>query len=236
MAKGTIRASSVNLRRSLTTGPVVRSLRRSTEVEVLGEQTWLRVRTRDGREGFVLADFVEEVDPQADQPVETALARQPPEEHPVALPSLRCDIAIYRHECFVGKELRADRDFFGALDRLAALAKRSGVRIHVTSSARDPHKAVSGAIVRPAKRSNHMIGHAIDMNLESDSGFFNSRALRKRALPEAPPEIREFIEAVRADAGLRWGGDFSSEDPVHIDDGLNVDHPDVWDAKFASRA
>ena len=30
-------------------------------------------------------------------------------------------------------------------------------------------------------------------------------------------------------------GDFSAEDPVHIDDALNKKDPDRWDAKLASR-
>ena len=40
---------------------------------------------------------------------------------------------------------------------------------------------------------------------------------------------------IRDDSELRWGGDFSPEDPVHIDDGLNVRDRDRWDKKLASR-
>lgn len=40
---------------------------------------------------------------------------------------------------------------------------------------------------------------------------------------------------ISSDQTLRWGGDFSKEDPVHIDDNLNHRNPARWDAKLASR-
>jgi hypothetical protein len=46
--------------------------------------------------------------------------------------------------------------------------------------------------------------------------------------------VREFIQKVRDAPGLRWGGDFNPEDPVHIDDGLNLTDPDRWQSKFDS--
>ncbi len=65
----------------------------------------------------------------------------------------------------------------------------------------------------PAKRSNYFVGHAIDMNLELDSGaFFNSSQLKK--LPDQPKEVRDFIKMVQGDPELRWGGDFLAPDVV----------------------
>ena len=92
--------------------------------------------------------------------------------------------------------------------------------------------AVGNSIVPPASRSNHLIGHAIDMNLKLDGKFFNSSALRKSSLRQQPKAIQNFIKAIRGDSILRWGGDFTAQDPVHIDDGLNLREPIVWDEKL----
>ena len=54
-------------------------------------------------------------------------------------------------------------------------------------------------------------------------------------MQEGPKKVRDFIRLVRDDPKLRWGGDFSTPDVVHIDDELNLKHPDVWTAKFESR-
>jgi hypothetical protein len=37
---------------------------------------------------------------------------------------------------------------------------------------------------------------------------------------------------IRGDPVLRWGGDFSVRDVVHIDDGLNIHNPSQWDAEY----
>jgi hypothetical protein len=74
------------------------------------------------------------------------------------------------------------------------------------------------------------------MNLKSASGVFNSQTLRRPNRANLPPEIRRFLDLVRNDGELRWGGDFTPDDPVHIDDGLNRTDPARWDSKLASRA
>ena len=236
MSNGTVIArGGLNLRRSPKTGKVTKTLRRGTSVTILEEETWLRVRTRQGDEGYVLADFVD-LDPSAISEPEPAPQSTPPisagaEEQG----SDTCEIERYLNTQFIGRELRADRDFFPCLDRLNRFASDCGVEIYVTSSTREPGRSVSGAIVTPASRSNHLVGHAIDMNLKSQSGFFNSKKLKRKNLRNLPTEIRGFIGLVREDPELRWGGDFSREDPVHIDDALNRSDPERWESKFASR-
>lgn len=223
MPRGTVRASNVNLRKSPKTGTVIKQLRRNSRVEVLGEETWYRVKTTDGKVGFILGDFVDKEIPGA-----------PPAPSEDGM-SDKCVLDVFTDARFVGKELIADRDFFPSLDRLARFAEDCDVSIHVTSSAREPERKVSGAIVPPASRSNHLVGHAIDMNLRTSSAFFNSKKLKKSNLGALPQNVRKFIKLVRDDPILRWGGDFSREDPVHIDDGLNVRDESTWDAKLASR-
>jgi hypothetical protein len=236
MSSATVIArGGLNLRRSPKTGKITKTLRRGTKVTILEEETWLRVRTRNGDEGYVLADFVD-LDPSAIPELPTAPEDTPPPAGGVAESgSDMCIIGRYLNTQFIGKEIRADRDFFPCLDRLNKYASDCDVEIFVTSSTREPGRSVSGAIVTPASRSNHLVGHAIDMNLKSQSGFFNSQLLKKDNLWNLPREIRAFIELVRADSELRWGGDFSKEDPVHIDDELNNRNLTLWEGKFASR-
>jgi peptidoglycan hydrolase-like protein with peptidoglycan-binding domain len=131
---------------------------------------------------------------------------------------------------FVGKKITADKDFIPALKQINYYAKKNNLKIHVTSSFRKT-AIVRGAIVTPAKMSNHMIGHAIDMNIrygENYSTWCNSTCLAKSNLPVP---IANFIEDIRNDKNLRWGGDFSKRDTVHIDDHYNKD-PEKWKLKY----
>jgi hypothetical protein len=235
-------------------GAVIRNLRRNSGVEILGKETWLRVRTSDGKQGFVLADFVEtapeDLFPAARPSIRARARRSTASRSAAGRISIEatarsiagqplseiCDIRIYRDTRFIGVELRADVDFFPSLDLLNAFATACNLEIFVTSSTREPGRKVDGAIVKPATRSNHLVGHAIDMNLRSGNRLFNSKTLRRSNLPNLPSDIREFIDRVRTPGTLRWGGDFSAEDPVHIDDNLNGREPVVWDQKLASRA
>ena len=237
MDKGLVIArGGLNLRKSPKTGKVVDTLRRGTKLDILEEETWLRVRDRKGNEGYVLADYVERED--AEPVVNTGVAVDTAVNAVRALAdaeSDRCEIKTYVNSQFIGKELKADADFIPHLDRLNRYAADCGVQIYVTSSVREPGRTVSGAIVPPAGRSNHLVGHAIDMNLQSASGFFNSSKLKRSGFDGLPVEIRDFLDRIREDEVLRWGGDFSQEDPVHIDDNLNNRNPGRWDRKLASR-
>ena len=217
MQQGRVTAQSgLRLRRAPRDGEIIRVLAGGTLLDILGGDAWLHVRV-GGDEGFVSAQFVEFV--SAENP---------------AAPKAVITIRPYQNSAFTGNPIQADVDFEACLNRLNSYAQECGVTIHVTSSFRTPNAALRGTIVPPAERSNHLIGHAIDMNLQSASGFFPSAKLRRANLPNLPEEIRRFLEKVRADPELRWGGDFITEDPVHIDDGLNVRHPERWAQKFAA--
>jgi hypothetical protein len=131
---------------------------------------------------------------------------------------------------FIGKPVLADVEFLPYLEQINQLALKGGFQIYVTSSARQQGVSVSGAIVPPASRSNHLVGHAIDMNIQMGSSFFNGDALSNTNFSALPSPVKDFINTIRQDPILRWGGDF--DDPVHIDDGLNLRDPATWDAKF----
>lgn len=131
---------------------------------------------------------------------------------------------------FIGKKVVANQHFLPALHRINQYAQESHVKVYVTSSFRQTGH-VNGAIVEPATFSNHLIGHAIDMNLVHgpEANFFNSTVLSQAILP---PPAAAFIQAIREDPELRWGGDFKVRDVVHIDD--NAYHRDAerWLAAY----
>lgn len=139
------------------------------------------------------------------------------------------DLRSFSGSQFIGKPVLADVEFIPFLDIINTFARNNGLKIFVTSSTRAFGVPVNG-IVPAASRSNHLIGHAIDMNIQIGSKLFNSTALDNfGSLPNA---IQNFINAIRQDPDLRWGGDFSPVDSVHIDDELNRRDPATWNAKF----
>ena len=96
--------------------------------------------------------------------------------------------------------------------------------MYVTSSFRKSGQAVGGAIVQPARRSNHFVGHAIDMNVVDKNGKWCKSGCLRYSLNQNP-DVKCFIEKIRKDPYLRWGGDFSTPDVVHIDEAVNIRYP-----------
>ena len=57
--------------------------------------------------------------------------------------------------------------------------------------------------MKPARRSNHFVGHAIDMNVVDKNGkWCNSGCLRYSL--NQNPDVKCFIEKIRKDPDLRW--------------------------------
>jgi hypothetical protein len=118
-----------------------------------------------------------------------------------------------------------DDDFEVSLVKMNDVARKYNITVVVNSSYRvDAH--VPGAIVTPATHSNHMIGHAIDCNLELNGILYNSVKMQSDT-----SIVKQFINEVKA-TGMRWGGDFGKPDPVHFDDGLNIKNMALWTAKY----
>lgn len=132
---------------------------------------------------------------------------------------------------------RVDRAFLPVIKRINEIAGKAGVKIIISgpnaASFRPEGTVVQGAIVKPAARSNHKVGHAIDMNLwiPSKSKRYNSAALALSARANWDPEVAEFFRLIKAEGSIRWGGEFSTPDPVHLDDGINS-KPKVYDSRF----
>jgi hypothetical protein len=132
-----------------------------------------------------------------------------------------CPIETYSStNCFDtrGKSVNIDSSFRSSMNSICAAAVTCKVKLYITDSYRKPDSVVLGAIVTPAQLSNHKVGHAIDMNVV----YGTSNTLCNSGCPGGiqPTAVKCFIDTVER-TGLRWGGDFSDTDPVHIDDGYN---------------
>lgn len=136
-----------------------------------------------------------------------------------------------RFSCKKGQEIRIDEDFVQVINRVTGYAENRDVRVYVTQSLREPNKEVSGAVVKPAVMSNHLVGHGIDFNvIATDGTWCNSGALGR--MNHLPDEVRGFIQDIRDDPSIRWGGDFRTPDVIHFDDMLNKRMPNEWWLKF----
>lgn len=130
---------------------------------------------------------------------------------------------------FNGHIIQVHPDFVPYLDKMSFIAVDLSIVVQVTSSLRHSTN-VPGAIVPPAKMSNHMVGMAIDCNIQRGSVWYNSVGMSHPI-----GAILDFIIQCEA-VGIRWGGRFSKPDPVHFDYPLNLKDPDKWHSIYKSIA
>ena len=130
---------------------------------------------------------------------------------------------------FRGKQILIHKDFKTYLDRLDVLARFYQVHLIINQSYRFKNESLKGAIVKSSKNSNHKAGFAIDFNIKSDGVKYYSQDLKIDNLKQLPIEVQNFINQVRKDKDLRWGGDFKNEDPIHIDFPLNLKNKRKWE-------
>ena len=89
------------------------------------------------------------------------------------------------------------------------------IKILVQQSFRKDNEVIENAIVVPVKNSNHLVGHAIDINIFHANKYYISKTLNR--YDELPEKIKVFLVGCRI-SGIRWGGDFPVQDSVHFDD------------------
>jgi len=128
-----------------------------------------------------------------------------------------------------------DEDFIPWLDKINQAALENNVFVHVISSYRKD-AIVPGAIRKPAKHSNHMVGHAIDVNITDKHGFWYNSKRMQQAFNVKHDPVYSFLKRC-IELGVRWGGysgagDTFCDDPVHFDDAINVVNPKLWVQKF----
>ncbi|MCP4180564.1 MAG: M15 family metallopeptidase [bacterium] len=122
---------------------------------------------------------------------------------------------------YKNKQVIVDSHFVSTLSKVNKLAQKNNLTVIVTSSFRKANQKLTGTVVKPAKYSNHLTGHAIDMNIVYKNIWYTSRNMKKSNFHNLPYNVRNFINGLRKDSNIRWGGDFNTEDPVHIDDNFN---------------
>ena len=129
-----------------------------------------------------------------------------------------------------GRQILVHQDFEKHMWKIDEYAGQCNVEVLIVHAYRSSVNKLTNTIVEPAKYSNHEAGHAIDFNLKYKGDYYISTQLSKRKLKNQPQPIQDFILAVRGNPDLRWGGDFGTEDPVHIDFPLNIVNKTRWKA------
>lgn len=136
-------------------------------------------------------------------------------------------IQPYTHELLSGNPCYVHVDFVPYMDTFCECLADNGCKALINSSHRKTI-IVPDAIVKPAKMSNHLVGHAIDCNIYD----FKGHLWNHKELAEPKGEVLAFILDTEK-AGLRWGGRFKTPDTIHWDDGLNVNNPKRWKEIYA---
>lgn len=122
-------------------------------------------------------------------------------------------------------EVLVNGDFTG-LDTLNTLARTANLQLRLNQAFRVQGVAPRGAVVPPAGRSQHLIGHAVDLNIVVGTTVVVSANYIGGT---APKEATDFAAAAKAQ-GLRWGYDFAPRDPPHYDQ--RVSDATEYDMKF----
>ncbi|MBK1662158.1 M15 family metallopeptidase, partial [Paracraurococcus ruber] len=186
------------------------------------------------------ADPAVAVNGTCDAPTLAALRRWATEGLRATMPLLRVKTARFRHIARAAgfktldypgaadDEVLVNAAFLPGLDALDAAAEATGVRLLLNQAFRLEGAAVAGAVVPPATRSQHLIGHAVDLNILAGGVTITSGMMAAGSIPQP---ARDFIAAAKR-AGLRWGGDFGRPDPVHFDLRVPDDSPDYDLAYF----
>lgn len=101
-------------------------------------------------------------------------------------------------------EIIVNIDFVPSLRAIDECARKNKVQILINQAFRDQKVSPTGAVYVPANKSQHYIGHALDLNIK-DNNIINTSNLfiENRASSAAI----SFIKDVKS-KGLRWGGDF----------------------------
>lgn len=232
MKRGRVKPETGLNLRDKPNGQKISVLSHNQLVGIIDEVTFYRVKTSTGEVGFVHGDYVENMPPSS---VEDFRTGSEIGATTLLHPSEEFVLTVFNGSEFIGETAKVDKDFVPELNRVNEYAKTCDLKVWVTSSTRNINQQVRGAIVPPATRSCHFVGHAIDMNLMYGGKLFNSKKLKKSNFDNLPQSIQAFLNSVRDDKVLRWGGDFSTEDPVHIDDNFYHRNQLMYRAKLLSR-
>jgi hypothetical protein len=131
-----------------------------------------------------------------------------------AFPQLRDSFQTIPNPTIRNGDLIVDTAFLAGVQSLDTAAAGAHVTLTVNQAFRVAGVPVGGAVVTPATKSQHLIGHAIDCNIQDGATLITSHTFQHHQETAA---ARAFVAAAKH-AGLRWGGDFATVDFVHFDD------------------
>ena len=101
------------------------------------------------------------------------------------------------------------------------------ITIYINQAFRIHGVKVTGSVVPPATKSQHLIGHAVDCNIVDGKTWNTSNDFK---MNKQTKNADKFIEKMKEKL-YRWGGNFSKTDTPHFDKQLNASSFD-YDAKF----
>jgi len=125
-----------------------------------------------------------------------------------------------------GLKVQIDSGFKRSMDNMNSYARQCSVTVHVTHAFRKEGQNIGGTVVPPASTSNHLVGQAIDCNLDTPSGWCNGDCMAAQRNSAS----KCFTDKVNSDRNIRWGNSFN--DPVHFDSGLNLNDKNKWDQLY----
>lgn len=124
-------------------------------------------------------------------------------------------------------EIIISKPAFKLIKEMNAIAKKLKLTIKINQGLRVHGVKVKGAVVTPATKSQHLIGHAIDCNIIDGKSWNSSKDFKAKKQTE---NAKKFIKEMKKKS-FRWGGNFSDVDTPHFDSLLNSDLFD-YDVKF----
>jgi len=100
------------------------------------------------------------------------------------------------------------------VDDINTIASECNVTVLVTHSYRKANFGLNGQLRPPGRdeRTPHLIGHAIDMVLDTPSGICDSQCTN--------PEKSCFFEGIQNITGLEYGNGVFNDGPIHIANNL----------------
>jgi len=133
----------------------------------------------------------------------------------------------------IGKPIVANNELViskaaaGMIKLMNTSAKNLKIKMMINQALRIHGVKVTGSVVPPATKSQHLIGHAIDCNVVDGKSWNSSSDFKKK---KQTANADKFIKLMKK--GLfRWGGNFSNIDTPHFDKQLNA-NLFAYDAKL----
>lgn len=136
-------------------------------------------------------------------------------------------LAHFTHPSLFGEPCMIHRDYAPTMIQLCTIAHDCEVKLWVTHSMRRLSQKLFDKVVEEAERSNHHAGSAVDLNPVYQGVWYTSEMMED--LTDPPEPVVQFLNDVRMDPILRWGGAFNvDKDRVHFDDSLVLRNSEEW--------